>query len=166
MNGQTETVASLSIAGTGISSGGVLINNNGSTTSTLTGAVTMAADSSVGGSANVTLASALGGAHVLTKIGGGTLKLNASDSYSSTTVSAGTLEGGVGGSIKGNTTVNAGTLKLDSTTAMDSSATLTLASSPSAGAVNLNFSGTQNISAMNWGATSMAQGTWGASGAA
>src|ERR1035441_1533019 len=55
-NGQSDTFTSLSLAGTGISSGGALINNNGSTTSTLTTATNLAAARSICGSANITLA--------------------------------------------------------------------------------------------------------------
>src|SRR5258706_5447576 len=48
---------------------------------------------------------------------------------------------------------------------MASGATLALAASPGAGAVNLNFSGTQTISALYFGTTQKAAGTWAASGA-
>ncbi|HZQ46706.1 MAG TPA: Ig-like domain repeat protein, partial [Verrucomicrobiae bacterium] len=165
MNGLNETMAGLSLSGTGISSGGALINNNGSTTSTNTGAVTLGADSSIGGSANIMLASAVGGAHVLTKIGNGTVKLNSANTYSlGTAISAGTLE--VAGSIAGNVTNNAGVLKIDNNTALASGATLTLAASPSANAVNLNFSsGTQTVNALYFGGIQKAAGTWAASGA-
>ena len=97
--------------------------------------------------------------------GGGTLKLSAANSYTGgTTINAGTLE--VSGSIAGNVTVNGGVLKLDNTTALASGATLTLPGTPSASQVNLNLSGgTQNISALYFGTTQMAAGTWGASGA-
>jgi hypothetical protein len=82
-----------------------------------------------------------------------------------TTVSAGTLDGNVSGSISStNVTVNGGTLELDSASTMSSTVTLDLASSPASGAVNLNFSGTQTIKALYFGSTSMAAGTWGAIG--
>ena len=106
------------------------------------------------------------GSVALTKTGSGTFTLNGSgSSYTGgTTISAGTLEGGVSSSIPGNVNNTGGTLKLDNAAAMASSAALTLASAPAAGAVNLNFSGTQTIAALNFGATSKAQGTWGATG--
>src|ERR1035437_7963100 len=88
----------------------------------------------------------------LAKTGLGTMLLNIANTYSGgTTISAGILEGGVAGSLPGNVTKNAGTLKLDAATALTSSATLALASSPAAGAVNLNFSGTQTINALCFG---------------
>jgi autotransporter-associated beta strand protein len=99
--------------------------------------------------------------------GGGTLTLTKVNTYAGgTTINAGTLDVSSTGSIAGNITVNGGVLKLDNTTALASGATLTLPGSPSASQVNLNLSGgTQNISALYFGTTQMAAGTWGASGA-
>ena len=103
----------------------------------------------------------------LTKTGLGTMRLGSANTYSGgSTISAGTLEGGIASSIPGNVTNSAGTLKLDNASTLASSATLALASSPSAGAINLNFSGTQTVSALYFGATRKAAGTWAASGAA
>ncbi len=102
----------------------------------------------------------------LAKTGLGTMLLNVANTYSGgTTISAGTLEGAVAGSLPGNVTNNAGTLKLDAATVLTSGATLALANSPGAGAVNLNFSGTQTINALYFGGTQKAAGTWAASGA-
>jgi autotransporter-associated beta strand protein len=102
----------------------------------------------------------------LSKTGLGTMRLNVANTYSSgTTISAGTLEGGVAGSIPGNVTNSGGTLKLSSAATMASGATLALANAPAAGAVNLSFSGTQTINALYFGATRKAAGTWAASGA-
>ena len=102
----------------------------------------------------------------LSKTGLGTMRLGIANSYNGgTTISAGTLEGAVPGSIPGNVTNNAGTLKLDSATAMASGATLALANAPSAGAANLNFSGAQTISSLCFGTTRKAAGTWATSGA-
>jgi autotransporter-associated beta strand protein len=108
-----------------------------------------------------------GGTLALTKVGSGTQVLSGVNTYSGgTTISAGTLEGGVSGAIPGNVTVSgAGTLKLDDAAAMASSATLTLVSTPGAGAVNLSFTGTQTINALYFGTTQKAAGTWAASGA-
>jgi len=78
-----------------------------------------------------------------------------------TTITGGTLDITNGCSIAGNVTVTGGTLKLDSNTALATTATLTLPSSPAAGMVNLNFTGTQTVSALYYGATPQALGTWG-----
>jgi autotransporter-associated beta strand protein len=100
----------------------------------------------------------------LTKSGLGTMHLDTANTYSGgTTITAGTLEGGVASSIPGNVTANAGTLKLDNASALASGATLTLPSLPGAGAVNLSFPGTQSISALYFGTTRKAAGTWAAS---
>jgi autotransporter-associated beta strand protein len=115
---------------------------------------------------NVTWAYALksvGGS--LTKMGSGTLTLNAKSTYDAgTTLSGGTLEIGASGSIKGNVTVTGSVLKLSNASALDSGATVTLPASPSAGTVNLNFTGTQTISALYFGASQQGHGTWGAIG--
>jgi autotransporter-associated beta strand protein len=99
----------------------------------------------------------------------GKLTLGMANSYTGlTTINGGTLDGSVSGTLPGNVTANGGTLQLDDPAAMSSTATLTLPSSPAAGAVKLNFSGTQTISALYFGATAQATGTWGSltSGAA
>ena len=81
------------------------------------------------------------------------------------TVNGGILVGVVSGSIAGNVTVNTGgALTLSNNTAMSSSAYLTLPASPSAGQVNLNFTGTQNISLLYIGSSPQIAGTYGAPG--
>ncbi|PWU21213.1 MAG: hypothetical protein C5B50_02180 [Verrucomicrobia bacterium] len=87
--------------------------------------------------------------------------LTAANSYTGgTTVNQGSLE--VSGSIAGNVTNNAGaTLQLDSTTALASSAAVSLSSG---GTINLNFSGTQNIAALIIDGTLQPSGSYGASG--
>jgi autotransporter-associated beta strand protein len=95
MNGQDETIASLKLAGTGISGGGALINSAASTSSTLTGVVTLTANSSLGGSGNLTVASSIGDSgsgYSITKIGAGVLTLPAGSGYTgATSVTNGTL---------------------------------------------------------------------------
>ena len=68
------------------------------------------------------------------------------------------------GSIAGNVTNTAGVLQLDNNTALASGATVTLAASPAAGAVNLNFAGTQTVNALYFGGVQKAAGTWGGTG--
>jgi len=130
----------------------------------LTGNLTIQVGSS-SPAGSVTLNGAVSGSYGLTKTLNGTLVLAAADSYTGgTTNNAGILDGNAPGSIPGDVTMIAGTLQLDSATAMSSAATLNLPATPAAGAVNLTFSGTQTIGALNFGTTSMAAGTWGAVG--
>ena len=94
------------------------------------------------------------------------MTLSAANTYTGgTIINAGTLDGGVAGSIPGNVTVTgSGVLELDDPSAMSSVATLTLPASPSAPAVNLTFSGTpQTIGILIIGSTAMPAGTYGAS---
>ena len=110
LNGQNETITALNVAGSGTSGGGALVNNNGSTTSTLTGGVTLTGNASIGGGANVTVASAIvdsGSGFGLTKVGTGTATLNASNTYTGpTNVNAGNLV--VSGSLSAGNVVTVG----------------------------------------------------------
>jgi autotransporter-associated beta strand protein len=107
-------------------------------------------------------------------IGSGSLTLNGNSSgmltlsnYANTytgltTINGGTLDvSATGASLAGDVTVNSGALKLDNNTALSSTATLTM---DATAAVNLNYSGTQTIAALYFGATSQATGLWGAVG--
>jgi autotransporter-associated beta strand protein len=117
----------------------------------------------------VTVANPIGnsGSGSLTKLGTGTLTLQAANTYTGgTIVSVGTLEAQVDGSLSsGNVSVaNGATLKLDTTAGIASSANLLLSgASPS---VVLNFSGTSTINALSFdgGVTFANSGTWGAVG--
>jgi autotransporter-associated beta strand protein len=158
-NGLSEGFATLTLNGAG-SGTGALVNGVPSTTSTLTCAFALGSDTSIGGTGNLTLTGVVSGAHALTYIGSGALLLSSANTYSlGTTISSGTVE--VANKIAGNVNNPGGVLKLDTVTSLVATATLTLASSPAAGAVNLNFTGTNTITALNFGATSMGSGTWG-----
>jgi autotransporter-associated beta strand protein len=98
---QTVNNAAITINGTGIASGGALISSTG--TGTVNSTVVMASDSSIGGAGNLTLNSTdhtrsgmLRGNFNLTKVGAGTLQLNAANSFGSSsttfTISAGTVQ--------------------------------------------------------------------------
>ncbi len=92
LNGQTIGAEALTLNGTGISSGGALVNGS-VTAASLSGAVTLGSATSIGGSGNITLSGGVGGASMsLTKVGSNTLTLSAANTYTgTTTISAGTL---------------------------------------------------------------------------
>ena len=91
LNGYSSPNA-ISVAGTGISSGGALINSNATTAGAQTGTITLTGDASLGGSGNLTLNGNIGGAYALTKVGAGTTTLSGTNTYSgNTTISGGTL---------------------------------------------------------------------------
>jgi autotransporter-associated beta strand protein len=143
-------------------------------TTTLTGGLTFGTgawtlkngDRQLTVASTVTINSAIGNdsARKLTKAGSGTLQLGGGNTYGGgTAVTAGTLEGMASGSIKGTVTVSGtGILKLSSASAMDSVATLNLPATPTAGTVNLNFSGQQTVNKLYLGAVQKASGIWNA----
>ncbi|MDF7823617.1 autotransporter-associated beta strand repeat-containing protein [Pontiellaceae bacterium B12227] len=102
LNGFDETVASVSIAGTGISNGGALVNNSGSD-SVLTSGLTMTADTSVGGSGNTTITGGVSGdTFSLTKVGAGTMTISGANTYTGGTfVNSGSLimDGSMAGTV-------------------------------------------------------------------
>lgn len=113
LNGFALGAEALSLSGSGISSGGALINSSGNAAS-LSGAVTLAAAAAIGGTGNLTLSGGISGTGLaLTKIGAGTLTLSAANSHGDTTVAAGTLALSGSGTLgTGTTTVTGGTLDL------------------------------------------------------
>ena len=114
-------------------------------------------------SAAQTLSGVVSGGGMVKVSGPGSLKLSAANTYTGgTTITGGTLE--VSGSIAGNVTNTAGVLKLDNTTALATTAIVSLAASPAAGAVNLNYTGSQTVKALYFGGVQQAIGTWGGTG--
>ncbi len=164
-NSQSQTFNKLALSGTG-SGSGALINSAASTTSTMTALVVLAGGATIGGAGSITLPSVVSGTGGLTYAGTGTLTLSAANTYSgATVVSSGLLDGIFNGAIPGNVAVTGtGTLSLDTAAILSPTAILTLPASPGTGIVNLNFSGTQTISALFIGTTSMPGGTYGAPG--
>jgi autotransporter-associated beta strand protein len=113
----------------------------------------------------VTLSGAISGSGGLTKTSTGALILSSANSYTGgTTVSGGTLDAHVSGSLSsGNVAVASGAmLTLESTTSMATTADLLLNGS-AAGMVTNSFSGSQKIGALSFdgGTTVQASGTWG-----
>ncbi len=115
-----------------------------------------------------TNASRMQGTGSIIKQGANELVLtNVTSSYSGgTTVSLGTLVAASSSSLgQGNVTVaNGATNRLSDASAMYGAADLILDAAPAAGTVDLNFTGTNFIQSLYFGATAQAVGTWGAVG--
>ena len=92
VNGQTVGNA-INLSGTGISENGALINSH-ATAATISGDITLAAHTSVGGAHAVTLSGAISGTGInFTKVGASTYTLSNTNTYTGdTTISAGTLK--------------------------------------------------------------------------
>ena len=134
MNGFSLTSSAtegLTINGTGISSGGALINSSGTVT-TWAGTVALGSDASVGGSGNTTLSGVVSGANSLTKVGAGTVTLSNTNTF-----------GGASKSL----TIAQGTVSINSfTNALGNSLnTFTLGTSSTSGTLSTT-SGTGNVS--------------------
>ena len=134
MNGFSLTSSAtegLTINGTGISSGGALINSSGTGT-TWAGTVALGSDASVGGSGNTTLSGVVSGANSLTKVGAGTVTLSNTNTF-----------GGASKSL----TIAQGTVSINSfTNALGNSLnTFTLGTSSTSGTLSTT-SGTGNVS--------------------
>jgi autotransporter-associated beta strand protein len=98
LNGQAVGAEALAINGTGISSGGALINSSG-TAASLSGLVTFSSGTSIGGVGNLTLSggiAATASTNNLIKVGAGTVTLSASAGANRSTVNATTqIDAGV-----------------------------------------------------------------------
>jgi autotransporter-associated beta strand protein len=158
--GDNQTAITLVISGSGT------LGNTGAGTGSYAGAIVNNATGGGGftynSSSAQTLSGLISGVGALKMTGAGSLVLSHANTYSgATTVSAGTLE--ISGSIAGslNVTSTGGTLQLDNASALAPATVLTLASTPADGAVNLNFTGTQYISALKYGTATQANGTYG-----
>jgi autotransporter-associated beta strand protein len=96
LNGQAIGAEAFTVNGTGISSGGALINSS-ATAASLSGTVTMASASSFGGdgAGAMTLSGVVSGAFALTKVGTGTMVLSGVNTYSgATNTTSGILRAG------------------------------------------------------------------------
>ncbi len=148
LNGITETTMStLSLSGAGFSGGGALINSSSSAATLTPGGITLAANSSIGGSGNITLPSVISGSSMgLTKVGAGTLTLSGASTYSgNTTISAGTLALSGQGSINSTPTIS---IAAGATLDVSAIASYTLSSS-----TTLSASGTSTAATLKGGAT-------------
>ena len=105
----------LTLNGAGVSSSGALLNESGA--NTWTGTVALNTASSIGAntSTSLNISGAVSGANALTKVGAGTVKLSGSN-----------------GSFTGDVNVNVGTLQVENGSAVDDSATVTLANTSGA----------------------------------
>jgi fibronectin-binding autotransporter adhesin len=113
--GQAVGNEAISIAGTGISGGGALINSSASAAS-LGGALTLTANATINNTGDLTLSSAVGGAFTLTKDGAGVLNVGASNTVTGMTINAGTVNFGFNNALgTGTLTINGGTLAITNT---------------------------------------------------
>jgi fibronectin-binding autotransporter adhesin len=161
----SEGWTSLTLNGTGSGGTGALVNSVPSSTTVLTctaaSAFPLASDSSIGGTGNLTLSGVMSGAHALTYVGSGLLKLTSAETYTgATTVSSGTLEVVTNLASTSITVANGAGLQLDMATALSASSSLVVGSA--ATGVNLNFAGTNTINflSLNGGTSHAAAGVW------
>lgn len=161
-NDRTETVTNVSIAGNGVGSAGALVNSGTSSSSvTATGTTTLAADSSIGVTnvgGTLALSGNISGSFGLTKVGAGTLTLIGTNSHTTTTVSAGTLQIGSNGTTG---SLGTGAVTNDGTLAFNRSNSLTVANDISGtGNVTQSGSGTTILTGTNsYGTTTISSGT-------
>jgi fibronectin-binding autotransporter adhesin len=105
------TAEALSIAGTGVGSNGALVNTSAAG-ATFAGAITLAADASIGTTTgNITLSANIGGSYGITALGSNVLILSGTNNYT------------------GITTLSGGTLRLNNTSALGTAAGKTVVGS-------------------------------------
>jgi len=117
---KTISGEAVQIGGAGVNSAGTLVNNHASEYVALNGTVTMVANSSIGGRSEMTLQGVIGqsgGTYGLTKVGAGTLILCGNNTFAGgVTVNAGTLRVGGSGALNSSTpnavTMAGGTLQV------------------------------------------------------
>ena len=145
LNGQAVAGEGVAIAGTGIGATGALLNTGAA--ASLGGILNLTAPASVGGTGNISLDGVVTGAG-LTKVGANTVFLtNNGNSYTTTTISAGVLQVGAGGTsgvLGGGLVTNNATLNFNRTDTFTVGNTIT-----GSGVVNQNGTGTTNLSGAN-----------------
>lgn len=159
LNGRSIGAEALTINGTGISSGGALVNSSAIAASH-SGSVVLGSAASLGGAGDIVLGGNITGAFALTKVGAGKLTLiGASNAATGVTVSAGTLvTGGVAALGVGGVTVLAGSLQIgdgvSNAVTLGASAALVV----NDGAV-LRFAATDSAIALNGGTAALGAAT-------
>jgi fibronectin-binding autotransporter adhesin len=150
------------ISGNSITLGGGMTASNSSGSNTVNLAVVLSADRTVtvtNSSATLTLSGVVSGSFNLTKAGSGTLILTASNTYSATTISAGTLQIG-GGSTTG--TLGSGSVTNNAALVFNRSNAITVnAAIGGSGTIAQSGSGTLTLGGSNSysGATTISAGT-------
>jgi len=120
--GTLTNTHTITLNGTDISNDGALTSSTSS--AILSNSVTLASDTAIGGTANMTLNGVISGAYALTKVGSGTLTLGASNTYT------------------GGTTVSDGTLSIANTAGLGIPIGADLGTVESGATLDLNFNGT------------------------
>jgi autotransporter-associated beta strand protein len=147
LGGQTVTGTSpLTINGTGIATGGALINSS-VTPASYAGSVALGSNSDIGGTGATTLNGVVSGGFSLTKVGSGTLTITSTGSYTgATNVLGGTLI--VSGSLSGTSAVNLDPSTLEVDGAIKAGATISSTASTVEGTGivgNITLTGASNL---------------------
>jgi autotransporter-associated beta strand protein len=141
LNGQAVGNEAVTIDGTGIAGGGALINSSTAAAS-LSGPVTLAGDSSIGGSGDLALTGGIGGAFSLTLVGNGNLNSSAARLDSTAPAIVDNKSGGSAFISQGAGGVNlSGTMTNGSNLDLADAGTTTLVGPLNAGTGNVTLSG-------------------------